>query len=207
MWLPIPMETTRFTAIPTRPTPYGSALSCSTSLRGWDKYDKAMEAYKYIDEIVAEGKENCLAAAKEWADKEKRRACILCTGFHSNYGVAYSMCCCHFMEMQWKHAVCLHTGEYFHGPFETTDKKLPMILIMSEGRTRALDERCLKFLNTYAENFIVIDFKELNKGPYRCRRGRVLQPGGTDPHRAVLCGTDGRGKRPFHGSQKIYVEG
>ena len=27
------METTRFTAIPTRPTPYGSALSCSTSLR------------------------------------------------------------------------------------------------------------------------------------------------------------------------------
>lgn len=27
---------------------------------GWDKYDKAMEAYKYIDEIVAEGKENCL---------------------------------------------------------------------------------------------------------------------------------------------------
>ena len=36
---------------------------------GWDKYDKAMEAYKYIDEIVAEGKENCLAAAKAWADK------------------------------------------------------------------------------------------------------------------------------------------
>ena len=74
------------------------------------------------------------------------------------------MCCCHFMEMQWKHAVCLHTGEYFHGPFETTDKKLPMVLIMGEGRTRALDERCLKFLKTYAENFIVIDFKELNKG-------------------------------------------
>ena len=28
----------------------------------------------------------------------------------------------------------------------------------------ALDERALKFLNTYAENFIIIDFKELNKG-------------------------------------------
>ena len=108
---------------------------------GWDKYDKAMEAYKEKDEPVFY---------------------VLASG--PNYGVAYSMCCCHFMEMQWKHAVCLHTGEYFHGPFETTDKNLPMILIMSEGRTRALDERCLKFLNTYAENFIVIDFKELNKG-------------------------------------------
>ena len=60
--------------------------------------------------------------------------------------------------------MCLHTGEYFHGPFETTDKKLPMILLMSEGRTRALDERCLKFLRTYAENYIVIDFEKLNGG-------------------------------------------
>ena len=74
------------------------------------------------------------------------------------------MCCCHFMEMQWKHAVCLHTGEYFHGPFETTDKQLPMILLMGEGRTRALDERCLKVLQTYAENFITIDFAKINKG-------------------------------------------
>lgn len=133
-------------------------------LEGWDRYEMAMEAYSHIDEIVAEGKENCLATAKEWAEKAKDEPVFYVLASGPNYGVAYSMCCCHFMEMQWKHAVCLHTGEYFHGPFETTDKNLPMILIMSEGRTRALDERCLKFLNTYAENFIVIDFKELNKG-------------------------------------------
>ena len=30
------------------------------------------------------------------------------------------------------------SGEYFHGPFETTDKDLPMVLLMSEGGTRAL---------------------------------------------------------------------
>ena len=130
----------------------------------WDKYEKAMDAYQYIDEIIAEGKKNCLPAAKEWAEKEKDESVFYVLASGPNYGVAYSMCCCHFMEMQWKHAVCLHTGEYFHGPFETTDKELPMILLMSEGRTRALDERCLKFLNTYAENFIVIDFKELNVG-------------------------------------------
>lgn len=56
------------------------------------------------------------------------------------------------------------SGEYFHGPFETTDKELPMVLLMSEGRTRFLDERCLKFLEKYAKNYIVIDFKELNAG-------------------------------------------
>ena len=130
----------------------------------WDKYDKAMEAYQYIDEIVSEGKKNCLPAAQAWAEKVEHEPVFYVLASGPNYGVAYSMCCCHFMEMQWRHAVCLHTGEYFHGPFETTDKKLPMILLMSEGRTRALDERCLKFLNTYAENFIIIDFEKLNGG-------------------------------------------
>ena len=133
-------------------------------IEGWDKYDKAMDAYQYINEIVDEAKKECLPAAQAGAEKEKAEPVFYVLASGSNYGVAYSMCCCHFMEMQWKHAVCLHTGEYFHGPFETTDKKLPMVLIMGEGRTRALDERCLKFLKTYAENFIVIDFKELNKG-------------------------------------------
>ena len=130
----------------------------------WENYDKAMEAYRYIDEIIEEGKKNVLADAKAWAEKYKDEPVFYVLASGSNYGVAYSMCCCHFMEMQWKHAVCLHTGEYFHGPFETTDKKLPMILLMSEGRTRAMDERCLKFLRTYAENYIVIDFEKLNGG-------------------------------------------
>ncbi len=133
-------------------------------IEGWEHYDKAMEAYSHIDQIVAEGKESCLPAARAWAEKVKDEPVFYVLASGPNYGVAYSMCCCHFMEMQWKHAVCLHTGEYFHGPFETTDKALPMVLLMSEGRTRALDERCLKFLNTYGENFIIIDFQELNKG-------------------------------------------
>lgn len=133
-------------------------------LEDYENYDKAMEAYQYIDEIVEQGKKTVLPAAKEWAEANKDEPVFYVLASGSNYGVAYSMSCCHFMEMQWKHAVCLHTGEYFHGPFETTDKDLPMILLMGEGRTRALDERCLKFLKTYAEKFIVIDFKELNAG-------------------------------------------
>ena len=133
-------------------------------IENWANYDKAMEAYSHIDEIVAEGKKECLPAAQAWAAKEKDEPVFYVLASGPNYGVAYSMCCCHFMEMQWKHAVCLHTGEYFHGPFETTDKSLPMVLLMSEGRTRALDERCLKFLKTYAEHFIVLDLEKLNKG-------------------------------------------
>ena len=131
---------------------------------GWANYDKAMDAYAQLDAMIDEAKQELLPAAQAWAAKVKDEPVFYVLASGSNYGVAYSMCCCHFMEMQWKHAVCLHTGEYFHGPFETTDKQLPMILLMSEGRTRTLDERCLKFLNTYAENFITIDFAKINKG-------------------------------------------
>lgn len=133
-------------------------------IEDWANYDKAMAAYGEIDAMIDEAKKELLPAAQAWAAKVKDEPIFYVLASGPNYGVAYSMCCCHFMEMQWKHAVCLHTGEYFHGPFETTDKQLPMILLMSEGRTRALDERCLKFLNTYAENFITIDFAEINKG-------------------------------------------
>lgn len=131
---------------------------------GWANYDKAMDAYAQLDAMIDEAKQELLPAAQAWAAKVKDEPVFYVLASGSNYGVAYSMCCCHFMEMQWKHAVCLHTGEYFHGPFETTDKQLPMILLMGEGRTRALDERCLKFLQTYAENFITIDFTKINKG-------------------------------------------
>ena len=133
-------------------------------IEGWANYDKAIAAYGQIDAMIDEAKQELLPAAQAWAAKVKDEPIFYVLASGPNYGVAYSMCCCHFMEMQWKHAVCLHTGEYFHGPFETTDKQLPMILLMSEGRTRTLDERCLKFLNTYAENFITIDFVKINKG-------------------------------------------
>ena len=54
----------------------------------------------------------------------------------------------------------IHSGEYFHGPFEMTSETQPMILLMATGRSRFLDERVLKFLKTYAKRFIVIDAKD-----------------------------------------------
>ena len=65
------------------------------------------------------------------------------------------------MEMQWIHSGTIHTGEFFHGPFEDTDANTPLVIQVSEGSTRELDERCLKFLHTYAKRIEVLDAKEL----------------------------------------------
>ena len=45
---------------------------------------------------------------------------------------------CHLIEMQQRNACLIHSGEYFHGPFETTGKGVAIVLLMSTGRTLSL---------------------------------------------------------------------
>ena len=47
-------------------------------MENWAGYDKAMEAYSYIDEIVAEGKKELLPAAQAWAQKVKDEPSSTC---------------------------------------------------------------------------------------------------------------------------------
>ena len=65
------------------------------------------------------------------------------------------------MEMQWLDSSSIHTGEFFHGPFEITDANRAFMIQISEGTTRELDERALKFLNKYGKRIEVLDAKEL----------------------------------------------
>ena len=82
-------------------------------------------------------------------------------GSGANYRVAYSFAICLLMEMQWINSSAIHSGEYFHGPFEITDKDVPFIMMMSTGRTRALDQRALDFLHRFGEKIMVLDNEEM----------------------------------------------
>ena len=120
-----------------------------------------MSAYDKIDAIVEHGKEKLLPQARQFAEKFKEDEVFYVLGSGSLFGTAYTMACCHFMEMQWKHAITLNSGEYFHGPFETTDKEVALVLLKSVGRTRPMDDRVETFLNEYAERYIIIDAEEI----------------------------------------------
>lgn len=127
----------------------------------YENYDAAMNAYHLIDDIIDFGKEKLLPKAQKFAQDFKDDEVFYVLGSGPLYGTAYTMACCHFMEMQWKHAIMLNSGEYFHGPFETTDKEVAMVLLKSVGRTRPMDERVETFLKQYAERYIIIDAKEI----------------------------------------------
>ncbi|MCC3358939.1 SIS domain-containing protein [Bacillus sp. REN16] len=127
----------------------------------YPKYEAAIDSFTKIDQIVANGKKYIERIANDFAKEYKDDETFYVMASGPMYSTAYTMSYCHLMEMQWKHAIPMHSGEYFHGPFETTDKNLPIILFVSEGSTRQLDERALTFLNKYADRVTVIDAKEL----------------------------------------------
>ena len=126
----------------------------------WEKHEAAMAGFTAIDGLVADAKRNMLPAAQAFAERYQNDEIFYVLGSGPLYWTAYTMENCHFLEMQARHAVLVHSGEYFHGPFETTGHDLAMILLMSTGRTRPLDERALTFLQKHAGRHVVIDARD-----------------------------------------------
>ena len=65
------------------------------------------------------------------------------------------------MEMQWIHSGCIHSGEYFHGPFEITDYDVPFLLVKGIGNTRYLDQRVEDFSIKFSDKMLILDQKDL----------------------------------------------
>jgi len=128
---------------------------------GYANYDKFYEGSKMITTIIRNARNHVADRAKEFAVARKNDSVIYTMGSGASYGAAYMESICIFMEMQWLDSSSIHTGEYFHGPFEITDSNRPFMIQISEGSTRELDERALVFLKKYAKNIEVLDAKEL----------------------------------------------
>jgi len=136
-------------------------LEILRQVEGYANYDDFREAIQQIDEVVASARrkvhDRTVAFAQAYRDEELFY--VLSSG--ASYGHAYGFAICSLMEMQWLHASAIHSGEFFHGPFEVTDKETNFIVLINEGRTRPLDERVISFLEQYAEKYEVVDAREL----------------------------------------------
>lgn len=137
------------------------AVEILNQVEGYENYDEMMNGFDRIDGIVKHAKEFLTPRAKIFAEEYKDEKLIYMMGSGANYRVAYSFAICLLMEMQWINSSAIHSGEYFHGPFEITDKDVPFIMMMSTGRTRALDQRALDFLHRFGEKIMVLDNEEM----------------------------------------------
>lgn len=128
---------------------------------GYAHYDKFYKGAAMMTTIIRKARAHVAQRSLEFAKKYKEDSVIYTMGSGAGYGAAYMESICIFMEMQWMNSSAIHTGEFFHGPFEITDANRPFMIQISEGSTRALDERALVFLKKYAKRIEVLDAKEL----------------------------------------------
>ncbi len=128
---------------------------------GYKNYEKFYQGLSMITSVIRKARAQVKERALKFANEYKDDSVIYTMGSGASYGAAYMESICIFMEMQWLDSSSIHSGEFFHGPFEITDKKRPFMIQIAEGSTRELDERALKFLKQYAQRIEILDAKEL----------------------------------------------
>lgn len=138
-----------------------TAVEILNQTEGYENYDKFLDGVSKIHNIVKNACKHVEKRALAFAKNHKDDSVIYTMASGAGYGAAYMESICIFMEMQWINSSSIHSGEYFHGPFEITDAEIPFVIQVSEGSTRPLDERALNFLNRYAKRVEVLDAKDL----------------------------------------------
>jgi len=98
------------------------------ALQPKEMYAAALETVKGLQDIMNRNKEKFSKAADAFGLTHKREPIIYTMGSGPLYGEAYSFAICLLQEMQWIHSAAIHSGEYFHGPFEITDMMCPFLI-------------------------------------------------------------------------------
>lgn len=136
------------------------AIEIVNEFESYDFYDEAKAAFNGMPNLIENAVKSVGPSAKKFGEEYKDEKTIYVLSSGASLGVAYSTASFLFMEMQWIAAPTVHTGEYFHGPFELTDNEAPYLLFMNDGKTRHLDTRALTFLQRFDAKITNIDAKD-----------------------------------------------
>lgn len=136
------------------------AIEIVNQIEGVKYYKEFQEGFEKLPSIIEEAAKSARSEAKKFAEKFEKADPVYVLGSGPNFEVAYSASLCLLLEMQWINSGSVHSGEFFHGALEITDKDVPFLLFMSDGKTRKLDERLLEFLLRFDAKVALIDGKD-----------------------------------------------
>ena len=136
------------------------AVELLNQTEGYEHYDAMMDGFDKIFDLSEAAANHAKGFAADFGRKFKDDPVIYYMSSGASLDVAYSSSICLMMEMQWVNSGSFHSGEFFHGPFEITDKDVPFVLLMNDGKTRAADARALTFLQRFDAKVAVVDAKD-----------------------------------------------
>lgn len=137
-------------------------FSLINNLEPNEKYERILEQLNNLERLFESNQKLTYDSAFKFGKENKREKTIYTMGSGAYYHQAYSFTSCLLMEMLWINSNAIHSGEYFHGPFEITDYDVPFLIIKGEGPTKPLDERAIKFAKKFSEKVEVVDITELD---------------------------------------------
>lgn len=140
------------------------AVRLLKEFEGFPLYDRFMDGFSKLEDVYAKAYRELKPAAAQFAMRYRNDTIFNVLASGTAWEVAYSDAFCFLQEMQTVHCVPCHSGEYFHGAFETTDENLAVLLFKSVGRTRPLDERVERFLTRFGGHHYIVDAMELGLG-------------------------------------------
>lgn len=152
------------------------AIELLNQLEGYACYNEIQHGFDILDDVIGKAREYAVPGAIEFAQKYKDEKVIYVLGSGANYNVAYTVTTCILMECQWIHSNPLHSGEFFHGPFEIVDKEVPFLVLLGDGRERPMDERAVDFLKKYGKKYAVLDAKEFGLNTLGDKVAEYLSP-------------------------------
>lgn len=136
------------------------AVELLQQTEGYEHYDAMLDGFDRIFDLAESAANHAKGFAADFGRQFKDDPLIYYMSSGASLDVAYSSSICLMMEMQWVNSGSFHSGEYFHGPFEITDKDVPFVLFMNDGKTRKADARALTFLNRFDAKVAVVDTKD-----------------------------------------------
>lgn len=131
---------------------------------GYAHYDQMVSAFASFESVVRDVRQQVQADARHLAEARKSEKVIYMVGSGPSFDAAYQESICVLLEMRWINSASIHSGEYFHGPFEITEAGTSFILLKSSGRTRPLDDRAVRFIERYQGELQTIDVERVGIG-------------------------------------------
>ena len=132
-----------------------------TSEQEYSLYTEMKAAIAEIDRITRQAMKLSREPARLFAKMYGQESMIYVLGSGASFANAYGFSICSLMEMMWMNSAYIHSGEFFHGPFEVTGDDPVFLLLMNPGRSRGMDERVRRFLVAHEKKFAVIDSAQL----------------------------------------------
>lgn len=136
------------------------AVEVVNQVEGYDHYEQMEDGFEKIPALIEKAASQVTVQAKKFAEQYADAGQVYVLGSGATAEVAYATSLCLFLEMQWINSASVHSGEFFHGALEITDKDVPFVLFMNEGKTREIDARALTFLQRFDAKVTVIDSKD-----------------------------------------------